>query len=216
MAGAAAAPLLALLDPGAVCGTTAALVGGIIGSDFRPSEYPSAKKSAHTPTRPKNITSSLPVPRVISVSCDEAIDPFQATCGARLARLLFYAVLFLCSLSRRRVVAFSQQLLQAREKVHGHGEDHSRILFHTNLSQSLQIAQLHADRLSGQQMSCIHQPLRRRKFALSVNNLRPLLTLSLGLFGHGTQHRLRHVDLLHLDVGHFHSPRRGVRVENAL
>ena len=72
MGGAPADPLLALpaFDVG---WGTAALAVVIAGSDFRPSEYPSAKNSAQTPTSPKNRTSSLPVPSVISVSSDEAM-----------------------------------------------------------------------------------------------------------------------------------------------
>src|ERR1035437_40462 len=89
MGGAAADPPLALLVPGTVCGAVAALAVLIAGSDFRPREYPSAKNSAQIPTRPKNKTSSLPVPSVISVSCDAAITQPPAIFRARLAWLLF-------------------------------------------------------------------------------------------------------------------------------
>jgi hypothetical protein len=59
---------------------TAALAVVTAGSDFRPSEYPSAKNSAQIPTSPKNKNSSLPVPSVISVSSDEAIvTPVELT-----------------------------------------------------------------------------------------------------------------------------------------
>src|SRR5580704_7425650 len=78
MGGAVADPLLALFLFEVVCGTTAALVAAIAGSDLRPSEYPSAKNKAQIPTSPKNRTSNFPVPRVISVSCDEAIVQLQA------------------------------------------------------------------------------------------------------------------------------------------
>ena len=81
-------PLLALVVPGTSCGEAAALAVVIAGSDFRPSEYPTAKNSAQTPTRPKNRTNSLPVPSVISVSCVVAIVQLQANFGARIARLL--------------------------------------------------------------------------------------------------------------------------------
>src|ERR1051326_2467152 len=54
------------------CGT-AVLADAIVGSDFLPSEYPSPKNRAQMPTSPKNSTSNFPVPKVISVSCDEAI-----------------------------------------------------------------------------------------------------------------------------------------------
>src|SRR6266496_2825816 len=83
--GAAAEPPLALFVPGTVCGVLAALAVVIAGSDLRPSEYPNAKNSAQIPTRPKNRTSILPVPSVISVSCDDAIvqlpDDFASLLG---------------------------------------------------------------------------------------------------------------------------------------
>src|ERR1017187_767037 len=80
---AAGDPLLAFVVPGTIWGEAAALAVVIAGSDLRPSEYPSAKNSAQIPTRPKNRTNSLPVPRVISVSCEEAIVQLQAIFGAR-------------------------------------------------------------------------------------------------------------------------------------
>src|SRR5579872_2975872 len=66
-------PPLPLLVLDEACGTTAVLAEAIVGSDFLPSEYPSPKNRAQTPTSPKNSTSNFPVPNVISVSCDEAI-----------------------------------------------------------------------------------------------------------------------------------------------
>jgi hypothetical protein len=71
--GVVAEPLLALLVLPVGCGEMAALAVVIAGSDFRPSEYPSAKNSAQIPTSPKNRISNLPVPSVISVSCAEAM-----------------------------------------------------------------------------------------------------------------------------------------------
>src|ERR1700676_1828246 len=77
MGGVAGEPPLALVVPGTICGEAAALAVVIAGSDFRPSEYPTAKNSAQTPTSPKNRTSNLPVPSVISVSCEEAMVQLQ-------------------------------------------------------------------------------------------------------------------------------------------
>src|SRR5215472_6154746 len=71
--GGAADPPLALAEFAETEGVAGVLAVAIIGSDFRPSEYPRAKKRAQIATRPKNRTSSFPVPRVISVSSDEAI-----------------------------------------------------------------------------------------------------------------------------------------------
>lgn len=64
------------------------MVGGAdavasIGSDLLPSEYPSAKNNAQIATSPKNRTSSLPVPSVISVSSDEGIIQLQARKSVR-------------------------------------------------------------------------------------------------------------------------------------
>src|SRR6202790_1087622 len=97
-------PLLALVVPGTICGEPAALAVVIAGSDFRPSEYPTAKKSAQIPTSPKNRNNSLPVPSVISVSCVEAIVNSRNV-FARIA-------IFLRSLRRCRPVSTSQHLLQ--------------------------------------------------------------------------------------------------------
>src|SRR6202140_5612855 len=83
MGGAAGDPLLALFVPGTICGEAAALAVVIAGSDFRPSEYPSAKNVAQTPTNPKNRNSSLPVPSVISVSCEAAIAQLPWRFSAR-------------------------------------------------------------------------------------------------------------------------------------
>src|SRR6266513_3936596 len=117
--GAAAEPPLALFVPGTVCGVVAALAVVIAGSDLRPSEYPSAKNSAQIPTSPKNRTSSLPVPSVISVSCDDAIiqtpgrfsvacimDHFKNRC-ALLPAPFSILILFLRVLGRCRLaIAF--------------------------------------------------------------------------------------------------------------
>ena len=67
-----------------------------------------------------------------------------------------------------------------------------------------------------QQVRGIDQPLGGGELAFGVNDLRPLLALCFGLLGHGAQHRFRHIDLLDFNVGDFHAPGRGMRVENAL
>src|SRR5579859_3643788 len=120
MDGLAAAPLLALLTLGVACGI-AALAVVIAGSDLRPSEYPRPKNNAQTPTRPKNRTSNLPVPSVISVSSDEAIAPLQNWRATH-----HRPIQFLGAFRRRRIsTRGSQKFLQSREEVHRHGEDHS-------------------------------------------------------------------------------------------
>ena len=106
--------------------------------------------------------------------------------------------------------------MQAGEKVHGNGEDDSGIFLDADFRQGLQIPELNADRFGGQEMSGVNQSLRRREFTLRVNDLGALLALGFGLLGHGSQHGLRHIDLLHLDVRHFYSPGRSVLIENTL
>src|SRR5215475_2792876 len=76
--GGAADPLVAFAVFAETGGLAGVLAAAIVGSDLRPSEYPRAKKRAQIATRPKNSTSSFPVPRVISVSSDEAIIELRA------------------------------------------------------------------------------------------------------------------------------------------
>jgi hypothetical protein len=71
--GGAAAPFGAFVVFEDACGIVAVEAADSVGSDFRPSEYPSAKNTAQIATSPKNKTRSFPVPSVISVSSDEAI-----------------------------------------------------------------------------------------------------------------------------------------------
>src|SRR5579864_8120522 len=119
--GAVGDPLLAFVVPGTICGEPAALAVVMAGSDLRPSEYPNAKNTAQIPTRPKNRNSNLPVPSVISVSCEDAIAqrPYkivaQVSAASALAAIEAWT---LCRLrGRRRPVSAAQQLLQPREKV---------------------------------------------------------------------------------------------------
>src|SRR5579864_4437680 len=68
-----------LMAPGVVCGKAAAFAVVMAGSDLRPRVKPRAKNNEQIATRPKNNTSSLPVPNVISVSWDDDINPLQVT-----------------------------------------------------------------------------------------------------------------------------------------
>src|SRR4051812_11019125 len=147
------APPLTLLVLDEV-GGVAALAAVTAGSDFRPSEYPSAKNNAHTPTRPKNSTSSFPVPSVISVSSDEAIT--HPPCSDRRFRQLperksnarisanpgRYAQLLtakLCRLSWRRLIIsrLPKNFLNPREEIHRHRKHDGRILLDSDLGQGL-------------------------------------------------------------------------------
>src|SRR5882724_9905815 len=78
MGGVCAAPLpVGLVPLGNVRGVPAALAVVMGDSDLRPSMYPIEKNTEQIATSPKNRNSSLPVPSVISVSCDEAIVQLQ-------------------------------------------------------------------------------------------------------------------------------------------
>jgi beta-glucosidase len=91
-------------------------------------------------------------------------------------------------------------------------EDDGGVLLHADLRQGLEVAELDTDRLGGQQFGRIHQALRGRKFALRVDDLGALFAFRFGLLSHGTQHGLRHVHLLDLDVDHLHAPGPGVEI----
>src|SRR5579863_4246026 len=167
------------------------------------------------PTSTKNRTSSLPVPSVISVSSDEVMAQLHELWT--LSRPLSFWLPSLPArrepgssgqisprrlgrLSRRRAaVGLAQKLLQPGEKVHRNWEDDGGVFLHPDFSQSLQVAQLDADRFGSQQMRGVDQALRSRKLTFRVNNLGPLLAFGLGLLGHGAQHGFRHIHLLHLD-----------------
>src|ERR1700687_6233330 len=56
-----------------VAGGAAGKSGDIILTEVLPSENPMPKKTAQSATSPKNRASILPVPSVISVSCDVAV-----------------------------------------------------------------------------------------------------------------------------------------------
>ena len=58
--------------------------------------------------------------------------------------------------------------------------------------------------------------LTRRKFAFRVNNLRSFLALSFCLARHSTLHRLRQLEIAHLDAGDLHAPRTGLRINHLL
>src|ERR1700730_3189078 len=56
-----------------VAGVAAGETGDMILTELLPNEKPMPKKTAQTATSPKNRASILPVPSVISVSCDVAV-----------------------------------------------------------------------------------------------------------------------------------------------
>ena len=68
-------PLCWFIDDG--CGLNAALAWRLRAPTSGPTNIRARRTARKLPTSPKNSTSSLPVPSVISVSSDEAIDPLQ-------------------------------------------------------------------------------------------------------------------------------------------
>ena len=62
--------------------------------------------------------------------------------------------------------------------------------------------------------SCgICQFLRRLKFTLGIDNFCPPLSLGLRLFGHGSLHLRRQIDMFQFDRGHLNPPGVGVGVQ---
>src|SRR5579871_3619408 len=74
---------------------------------------------------------------------------------------------------------FIQQPLNSREEVDRDREDDRRILLYADFGQGLQVAQLYADGLVGEQARGIDQALRRGKFALGVDDLGTLFAFGL-------------------------------------
>src|SRR5437773_9352007 len=115
----------------------------------------------------KKIARSLPIPRVISVSC-----VFSCSCCCSIIRPL------LIRLSARFSVCL-KDLIQARHQLDRQREDDGGVFLDSNLCQCLQITQLKRHWLSRKHLSCISQSLRSRKFAFGVNDLRSLFAFSL-------------------------------------
>src|SRR5258708_33565546 len=81
---------------------------------------------------------------------------------------------------RHGFISLAQYLLQAREKVHWNWKYDSGIFLDADFRQRLQVAKLHTDRFSSQQVRGVHQALCGREFALRVTNLGSLFALGLG------------------------------------
>src|SRR5438477_631152 len=99
---------------------------------------------------------------------------------------------------------------KSAEDVERDRKDDRGVFLHADFRQRLQIPKLDRDWLTGENFRSVREALRGGEFAFRVNDLRALLTIRLRLFGHGAQHRLRKIDLLHLDVDDFYAP--GLRV----
>src|ERR1035438_8347898 len=96
-----------------------------------------AKNTPHTATSMKNRPSSLPGPNVMSLSSGS---------------IPCFSVLFFRRYCRRRSLCRTHlyQLLQSGQKIYRYREDDGGVLFHANLGQRLQVAQLNTGRLGCQ------------------------------------------------------------------
>src|SRR5882672_5201159 len=104
--------------PVVVCAASLAARGR---TDPRPSEKPRPKKTPHSATRPKKSASILPVPSVISVSCEPILSP-DGVSPSRTEKLR------LSGFCRSHFsVALAQHFLEAREEIDRNGEDHRSV-----------------------------------------------------------------------------------------
>src|SRR5271165_3135451 len=130
------------------------------------------KNTPQRATRIKNNPTKRPTPNVISVS-SEAIAS-----STSLLSLCFFVL-------RDLGCVAPHELLESRQQINGNREDDGGIFLDSDLGQRLQVTQLNTGRLAGQQVGRVNQALRRREFALGVNDLRSLLAFGFSLLGHG-------------------------------
>src|SRR5947208_990922 len=76
---------------------------------------------------------------------------------------------------------FFHQLRESRHYVDGQREDDGSVLLYTDLSQGLQVAQLHRGGFRGENVGSLSQSLRGAEFTFGVDDLRTLLALRLSL-----------------------------------
>src|SRR5579872_430303 len=134
----------------------------------------------------------------------------------RISSSSYAAESFWLTLFRCLAAGFLQRRRESREEVHRQRKYNRRVLFHANLSQSLQVPQLDGKRLSGERLSGICEPLGRREFTFRMDDFGTLFAFRLGLLGHGALHRVRQVYLLDLHVRNLYAIRRGVSIKNGL
>src|SRR5450759_1313275 len=95
-------------------------------------------------------------------------------------------------------------------------EDDRGVLLDRDLGQRLRGAQLHRDGLRRQYGGRLRQLLRRYELPIRGDDLRPLLPLGLGFFGHGALEVLGERYVLQLDHGHDDAPGLGLQVDYVL
>src|SRR6187402_412367 len=110
----------------------------------------------------------------------------------------------------------SDGAIEEGHQFHGQREDDSRVLLDTDLSESLQVAQLDRHGLCGEQGGSFDELGGGVELALGMDDLGAAFTLGLSLLGHGTQHVLRHVDLFHFNGDDLYAEGRGVAVDDGL
>src|SRR6185437_12428537 len=97
-----------------------------------------------------------------------------------------------------------------------HRKDDRGILFGADLSQRLQITQLHGGRNAPEDLCGVYKGLRRLELGFRVDDLRTPVTFRLRLFSNGAYHVLSKLDSSDLNVAHLDSPSFGLRVQDAL
>src|SRR5438876_3396550 len=105
---------------------------------------------------------------------------------------------------------------ESAEDVERDRKDDRGVFLHADFRQRLQIPKLDRDWLTGENFRSVREALRGGEFAFRMNDLRALLAIRLRLLGHGAQHRLRKIDLLHFDVDDLHALGLRVLIEDAL
>src|SRR5438105_11051787 len=105
---------------------------------------------------------------------------------------------------------------KSAEDVERDRKDNRGVFLNADFRQRLQIPKLDRNWLTGEDFRSVREALRSGEFAFRVNDLRALLAIRLRLLGHGAQHRLREIDLLHFDVDDLYAPGFRVLIEDAL
>jgi hypothetical protein len=129
---------------------------------------------------------------------------------ALLACLPIAISLFLCP-----VLVVDQPGKRLKE-LDGDGKDDGRVLFHGDLGQGLQVAELNGRWLPGNDRRRVLELLGGTVLAFGVDDLGPLFPLGLRLAGHRPLHRVGQLYVLDLDDADLDAPRLGRFVDDLL
>ena len=115
-----------------------------------------------------------------------------------------------------RLIPMVQPGGERLKKIDWHWENDSRVLLHSDLGQSLQVAQLQGCRLPGDNRGSILELLRRAELTLGVDDLGPFLTLGFRLAGHGALHGIGQFYVFYLNDADLDAPGLRLLVDNLL